>query len=152
MAVFDIDALAESVASHTTRAAEKLRAQACTAAAITVSVRSNPFKPQDPQYQRSITMPLAEPSSDTRAPIGASLEGLKRIYRPGSAYQKAAADATEARSAALMHTMDRINARWGRGTLKPLATGLQQDWRMRRERLSPAWTTNWNELPVVLAR
>ena len=170
MAVFDIEALAESVASHTTRAAEKLRAQACTAAAISVSVRSNPFKPQDPQYQRSITMPLAEPSSDTRVLICSALEGLKRIYRPGFAYQKAgvllsglelnrrqqgsllADDATEARSAALMHTMDRINARWGRGTLKPLATGLQQDWRMRRERLSPAWTTNWNELPVVLAR
>jgi len=78
------------------------------------------------------------------------------FYRPGFAYQKAGVllsgleprrrqqasllpdDTTEARSAALMHTMDRINARWGWGTLKPLATGLQQDWRMRRERLSPA--------------
>jgi DNA polymerase V len=39
-----------------------------------------------------------------------------------------------------------INRRWGRGTLRYLAEGLGQPWRMRRERLSPAYTTQWGEL------
>ena len=62
-----------------------------------------------------------------------------------------ASDTTE-RSEALMLVMDQINTRWGRGTLKPLVTGLDQRWQMRRNQLSPAWTTDWNALPVALAR
>lgn len=55
----------------------------------------------------------------------------------------------EQRATALMQAMDRINERWGRGSLRPLATGFDPEWRMRREKLSPAWTTNWDQLPVV---
>ncbi|HAX98817.1 MAG TPA: DNA repair protein, partial [Candidatus Atribacteria bacterium] len=29
------------------------------------------------------------------------------------------------------------------------AVGLTQPWAMRRERLSPCFTTNWGELPVA---
>jgi DNA polymerase V len=47
-----------------------------------------------------------------------------------------------------MTVMDDINRRWGRGTLRYLAEGGAggQTWRMRRERLSPAYTTRWGEL------
>lgn len=40
--------------------------------------------------------------------------------------------------------MDDINRRWGRSTLRYLAAGVAQPWRMRRERLSPAYTTRWS--------
>jgi DNA polymerase V len=46
----------------------------------------------------------------------------------------------------VMTVMDDINRRWGRGTLRYLAEGVGQPWRMRRERLSPAYTTRWGEL------
>jgi DNA polymerase V len=49
----------------------------------------------------------------------------------------------------LMQVMDRVNRQWGRGTLKLAAEGVQQGWRMRRQRMSPAYTTSWNELPQV---
>ncbi|MBP8283892.1 MAG: DUF4113 domain-containing protein, partial [Chromatiaceae bacterium] len=40
--------------------------------------------------------------------------------------------------------MDGINVRWGRGTLRLLAEGgAAQPWRVRRERLSPWYTTDW---------
>lgn len=58
----------------------------------------------------------------------------------------------EGRALALMQAMDRINERWGRGSVRLLATGFGGDWRMRREKLSPAWTTQWDSLPIVLAR
>jgi DNA polymerase V len=45
--------------------------------------------------------------------------------------------------------VDGINRRWGRGTLRWLAEGLTQPWQMRRERLSPGYTTDWHGLPVV---
>ena len=168
--VFDLEQLSQAVASHTTRAAEKLRAQQCVAGAITVSIRSNPFKPWERQYNQGAVVPLPEPSADTRALINAALWGLSKIYRPGYAYKKAgvllsglepvarrqesllADRAREGRTAALMLAMDQINSRWGRGSLRPLATGFGGDWRMKRERLSPAWTTQWERVPLVQAR
>nr|MBP8197188.1 DUF4113 domain-containing protein [Chromatiaceae bacterium] len=56
--------------------------------------------------------------------------------------------AGEARRAGVMTVMDDINRRWGGGTLRYLAEGGAggQTWRMRRERLSPAYTTQWGEL------
>ena len=41
------------------------------------------------RYQRGLSIPLPEPSDDTLRLITIALWGLKRIYRPGYAYQKA---------------------------------------------------------------
>jgi DNA polymerase V len=56
-----------------------------------------------------------------------------------------------ARRARLLAVLDGINGRWGRGTLRYLAEGGMggQAGRMRRERLSPAYTTCWAEFPGV---
>lgn len=168
--VHDLDELREAISSHISRAAEKLRQQQCDAGAVSVLIRTNPFKPEEPQYQRTVTDPVSPPTSDSRDLIVAATRILTRIYRPGYAYHKAgvmlsqlvprahtqgelfAANVTEVdRSRDLMTVMDAINRRWGRGTLRSSATGVDQGWRMRRERLSPAYTTSWDELPVVRA-
>ena len=50
---------------------------------------------------------------------------------------------------ALMQVIDRANAQWGRGTLRLASEGVGKPWQMRRERVSPAYTTRWDELPRV---
>ncbi|WP_079436978.1 DUF4113 domain-containing protein [Zoogloea sp. LCSB751] len=50
-----------------------------------------------------------------------------------------------------MAAFDRINERYGRGTVKLAAEGVQQSWRMRRNNLSPAYTTRWSEVATVCA-
>jgi DNA polymerase V len=50
---------------------------------------------------------------------------------------------------ALMRVIDRANAQWGRGTLRLAAEGVSQAWQMRRERVSPAYTSRWEDLPKV---
>lgn len=47
--------------------------------------------------------------------------------------------------------LDRINARWGRGTLRLAREGFVQPWAMRQELRSPAYTTRWDDLLVVRA-
>ncbi|MBR7791278.1 DUF4113 domain-containing protein [Undibacterium sp. FT147W] len=47
-----------------------------------------------------------------------------------------------------MQTLDRINQRYGKGTLKLSRDGSMHSWNMRREKKSSEYTTNWNELPV----
>ena len=51
-----------------------------------------------------------------------------------------------------MQVLDQINARYGRRTLQFAAEGIARPWQMRRNRLSPSYTTKWDEIPAVLAR
>ncbi len=133
-------------------------------------IRTNPFKPTSPQYQRTVTVPLASPTADTLDLVAVAAGVLEQIYRPGLAYHKAGVMLSELRAAsarqcglfddtaqderrqAAMHAMDAINRKWGRGTLRAATAGRKQSWQMRRERLSPAYTTSWTDLPIVLAR
>lgn len=167
--VYDLDELREAVASYIAKAAEKLRAQDSLAGAVQVYIRTNPFKPKEPQYQRAVTLPLPEPTADTRVLSRFAIHILKGIYRPGYAYQKAgvmltelqprklrqqslfADEAGDERAQSVMKAMDRINAKWGRGTVRLSAEGLNKAWQMRRGRLSPAYTTSWRHLPVAKA-
>lgn len=168
--IYDLDGLEEAVATYISRAAEKLRGQGAVAGALMVFVRTNPFSQKEPQYQKSLTIPLPEATADTRVLLGWGLSILKRIYRSGYAYQKAGcmlseirpADAIQAslfldnetddRAKKLMATMDAINGRWGRGAMRIAAEGIQKSWQMKRGRLSPRYTTEWDGLPVVTAK
>jgi len=166
-AVTELHDLAESVACFTARAAEKLRRDGSVAASLCVYVRTNPFKEDEPQYQRSMIVPLNLPSDDTMKLVSAALRGLKTIYRSGYRYKKTGVllmglqskgtvqatlfddTANQAKSASLMRTMDAINRRMGQGSVTIAASGIQHRWAMRRDRKSPSYTTDWNELPVV---
>ena len=165
--VTGLEDLAESVAYFTTRAAEKLRQDGSVASSICVYVRTNPFKENEQQYQRSMIVPLGQPSDDTTALISAAIKGLKKIYRSGFRYKKTGVmlmglqpkeaiqptlfddSVAQARSDNMMRVMDAINRKMGQGSVTIAASGIRQRWAMRRERKSPSYTTEWNELPVA---
>ena len=160
--VYELEPLGEAVASHVAIAAQKLRSQHSLAGRLRICIRTNPHNVRAPQYQQALTLPLSDPSSDTLRLTRVALRGLKQIYRPGFAYQKAGVvlmnlqDAGTVQSGLfpgandnprLMQVMDRINAAWGRGTLHCAAEGLQKSWAMKSEKRSPAYTTHWDQLP-----
>lgn len=162
--VYDLEPLKEAVASYVAIAAEKLRRQSSVAGMIRVTIRTNPHKENAPQYNKALTIPLPEATDDTLRLTKAALWGLRRIYRPGFAYQKAEVALLNLTDAAnrqmsifstardngkLMQVMDRINAVWGRGTLRSAAEGIDQEWRMKRERMSPRYTTCWEQVPTA---
>ena len=169
--VYDLAELEEAVASYVAKAAEKLRIQDSLAGAVQVYIRTNVFKPEAPQYQQAITVPLPEASSDTRILTRWALRVLRRIYRPGFGYHKAgitlmnitpatsqqfslfaSGGAVDARSQQLMGVIDGINGKYGRGTMRLAAEGVEKVWQMRRGNLSPRYTTEWDSLAVVQAR
>jgi DNA polymerase V len=51
----------------------------------------------------------------------------------------------------LMVAMDKLNGRYGRGSIRLGLAGKNADWRMRRENLSPSFTTKWSEIPSAKA-
>lgn len=168
--VYDLADLEEAVASYVSRAAEKLRHQDSLAGAIQVYIRTNIFKSEVPQYQRAITVPLPEASSDTRVLVSWAIRALRRIYRPGYGYHKAGITLMEimpranqqfslfvpaglgnSRNERLMATLDAINGRYGRGALRLAAEGVTKGWQMRRGNLSPRYTTEWGGVAKVSA-
>lgn len=163
-----LEDLNESVSYFTTKASEKLRKDGSVAASVCVYIRTNPFKPEEPQYERSMIVPLSQPTDDTKKIVYASLIGLKSIYRSGFRYKKSGVllmglepkstlqrtlfddEEGQAKSDKLMHVMDSINRKMGSGSMTIAASGIKQRWSMRRERKSPNYTTDWNELPVAI--
>jgi DNA polymerase V len=49
----------------------------------------------------------------------------------------------------LMKVLDDLNAKDGRGTLYFAGQGIQQQWQMKREMLSPHYTTRYSDLLQV---
>ncbi len=52
----------------------------------------------------------------------------------------------------VMNVLDQINARWGKGTLRPARVPVEPGWGMRRELMSPGYTTRWDQLFNVWCR
>lgn len=163
--------LSEAVSEFASRAAEKLRRQNGQANQVLTFVRTSPFR-DDPQYSRSIVVPLRRPTSNTSWIVEAALAGLRCIYKPDFLYAKAGVMLLELQPASvqqseldlepdeapdparLMDTLDGLNRRYGRGTVLLASTGLageQRLWSMKQERRTPQYTTRWEDMPVVHA-
>lgn len=157
-----------AVATYTTRAAEKLRRHRLAAGTLTVFLRTNGFKKDEPQYANDIKITLPVASSDTAELIAYALAGTGHIYEAGYRYKKAGVLLTglvpeqqiqmhlfdtrdRDRARQLMAAMDRINTQMGDGAIRYAVTGFERHWQTRRSRMSPRYTTKWEELAVVQA-
>lgn len=160
--------LVEAVSTYTARVAEKLREQDSLAGQITVFIRTNPFA-NTPHYVNSFTIDLPHPTAFTPELLKQARACLKAIYRKGFHYDKVGVTlgkitplhlvqpdlfgevvlSEHYRQARLMAIMDAINRIFGHGTLVFAVQGLTHNWRMRRERLSPRYTSRWDEILTI---
>lgn len=164
--VTQFELLREAVCEYATRATEKLRKEQQQAKVMTVFIRTSPFKDNEPQYSNSTSGELLIPSCDTRDFIELANHLLKRIWKDGFRYAKAGVMlsdfydpgmfqpglfddiSTRSNSQQLMSVLDTINQS-GAGKVFFAGQGLKKDWSMKREHLSPAYTTRWDQLPRV---
>jgi DNA polymerase V len=159
--------LSQALAEFCSRAAEKLRRQHSVVGCITVFIRTNPFNPQEPQYQRSASIKLDAATQDTRAIIATTNRLLTEIFRQGYNYQKCGVQLSHIQPAItpgqidlfematnqpdgkqLMKVVDRINRRFPKA-ISIAATGFDKIWKAKAERVSQRYTTDWNELVCV---
>ncbi|GAC06635.1 protein impB [Paraglaciecola agarilytica NO2] len=164
--VTQFELLREAVCEYVTRATEKLRKEQQQAKVMTVFIRTSPFKDNEPQYSNSASGELLTPSCDTRDFIELANHLLKRIWKDGFRYAKAGVMlsdfydpgmfqpglfddvSTRSNSQQLMSVLDTINQS-GAGKVFFAGQGTKKDWSMKREHLSPAYTTRWDQLPRV---
>lgn len=151
----------EAVAAYASRAAEKLRCEGLVAGHLAVFLQTNPHN-GDPWHsgQRSAQI---EPTNDSRDLIREAVRLLRPLWRDGFRYAKGGVMLDDLSSQArqpislfptrdptlskkAMAAMDVVNARYGRGTIRPLATGITRPWGSRASRISPRYTTSPHEI------
>ncbi|WP_454520427.1 Y-family DNA polymerase [Citrobacter koseri] len=154
----------QAICSYASRAAEKLRGEHQYCRFISAFVKTNPFALNEPYYGNSASVKLLTPTQDSRDIINAATRCLDTIWKDDHRYQKAGVmlgdffshgvaqlnlfddNAPRRNSDKLMKVLDHLNTKDGVGTLYFAGQGIQQQWQMKREMLSPRYTTRYEDL------
>lgn len=159
--------LEQAVSYYCAQIARKLREQnSCT---LDLSLFLIVQRSQDPE-RFSLATHLTFPRATSYIPelTQGATQSIMRLYKPGLLYRKAGlmchtlvADTQiqstleyqsfipDPRHEKIMQTIDDAEDRWGRDTLFFASEGTDRPWRMRQQRRTPHYTTNWNDLLSV---
>lgn len=156
------EGMQQAIVMYATRAAEKLREQNSRCRHISVSVATGRHN-DEPQYSNMAYCICDYPTNDTRDIIESAL----RIWREGFRYAKAGVmmgdfypsgmtqfdlfseQPPRANADALMAALDGIN-RSGKGKVWFAGQGERDSsWQMKREMLSPRYTTRLKDIPGI---
>jgi DNA polymerase V len=165
--ITDKQQMREAISEYISRACKKLRHEQQEAKHLTVFIRTSPFSHSDAPFSASKSIELDAPSSDTRVFLAKAMQLLDSLWLNGYRYAKAGVMLSDFydpqvhqpglfeqpmvkkhTDAKLMQLMDSLNTKQGKA-LWFASQGVKQDWGMKRELLSPAYTTNWQQLPVA---
>jgi DNA polymerase V len=172
--VYEIDDIITALSEYTQEAVMRMRAENLSCKFVSVYLMTNIHSGGE-QYSNQMTLELPQLSAYLPEIQMAANELMKRIYRPNYKYRKAMIGLSglkydknpqldlfnlnynrKKELEPLMQAFDAINNRYGRGTIK-LACGLTgkkpEDnesfpWELKRDFLSPRYTTNIKEIPV----
>lgn len=156
----------QALCQYATRAAEKLRKERQFCRRISVFIRTSPHAQGEIFYGNSAGESLTLPTQDTRDMIEVAMRSLDLIWLEGRRYMKAGImlddftpngvsqlnlfdeNKPRANSVQLMKVLDGINQS-GLGNVWFAGQGVNTEWKMKRDMLSPAWTTRWSDIPVA---
>jgi len=171
--VYEIDGIMAALAEYTQEAVTRMRAEQLSCRFVSVYLMTNAFAEGD-QYFNQLTAELPYLSSFLPEIHTVAHELLRRIFRPGYKYRKVMIALTGLAVVTngqldlfntvynrgkqlepLMKAFDAINNRYGRGTItlacslageKPLDDKPRL---LKRDYLSPCYTTNIKEIPLA---
>lgn len=162
--VESIEGMKQVVATYAENVAERLRNHKQSVKNITIFTNTNRFKNPHTYYSEA-SCNLNTRTNDTRKIVHAALMCLEEIWEADKKYVKAgiilrdlsdgaeqddlfAEHQTEA-SLKLMSVIDQINKRYGH-VISLAAQGKEKEWNMRRDKLSPSYTTKWEDIPKLI--
>ncbi len=161
--ITEVDDMRQAISEFTERACNKLRGGRQYARSISVFIQTNPFAQHQPGYANCAHGSLPDHTNDSYQFCRLARRLLEQIWRDGYEYNKAGvmlgdfSQSTRRQitlfekpvrdNSQIMAAIDRINSTVG--TIKLATSGVDQGWAMRREKLSPAYTTRWQDIPLV---
>lgn len=165
--VITFEEMMSALSQYAMRAGEKLRQHGLVASRFTAFFHTNRHKPERPQYSAARSTSLHPMSNDSLELIAAARRCARRAWREGYQYTKAGVmlddlqpvqsrpltlfEEDTSKRDRLMAAIDEVNGRFGKFTTATASQGFKREWRLRSEMRSPAWTTQIDQVPVVLA-
>lgn len=161
--VTDRKLLVEQISNFAATAVEKLRSQDSLCVEMAIFARTNRFHEEAKQGCSSALIPFECATNDHRTIVSAAARAAQAMFNPQLGYKKAgvvisklipasasvgslfADTALQEREHRLSEAIDRINATYGRGTLK-MAVQSDSTYHLS-DRQSPHYTTRWEDLP-----
>jgi DNA polymerase V len=160
--------ITEAVSTYAVRCAEKLRKQNSVTNILTVFIHTDPFNLNEPQINKSKTIALPVATNDNIELVKYAIICLNAIFSPDFRYKKAGViveglqtdnqiqgsffDKIDRRKQnMLFQTIDKLNNEFGRDKVKLAVQGSGKEWKLRQEKLSKRYTTNWKEIIEVKA-
>jgi DNA polymerase V len=156
----------EAVSNFAATCALKLRKENSCATTLQVWIETNPFRYEDKQYSRSVTMKLEVATNNSGALIAHAMKCLDIIYTTGYNFMKAGVLVTDLvpshevqqgiflageseRGRKAMRIMDILNNTYGSNTVRIAAQGYERKWKLKAAMLSPCYTTNIHHVPKI---
>lgn len=158
----------ESIAHYCGLLAQKLRREHVKVHGCTIYAIFYPEYGAHPQEggSRSIQVVFTHPLNTTSDMLQEIHPHIRPLFLPNRRYKKTGivsfgivdensttddlfVSPTKPVNDKLYKVMDQLNARMGRGTVFHLSEGVNRQWEMKRDKLSPAYTTAWDQLPIV---
>tara|TARA_Y100001970_G_scaffold111472_1_gene139136 strand:+ start:9684 stop:10943 length:1260 start_codon:yes stop_codon:yes gene_type:complete len=158
--------LKSSIAMYTARCAEKLRIQNSCAKFAHVFISTNPYGQKNKQYACYQVVNFPVETNDTGEMLTYILKILKKIFKEGYQYKKAGVvlggiipdthvqtnlfdSIDRKKSLKIMHTIDSINKKIGRDSIRYACQGYYRKWTLKQEQLSPCYTTRWLDILTI---
>jgi DNA polymerase V len=160
----ELEPILQATSLYATRAAEKLRKKNHFFKTLHVILQTSPFDKNS--YSKSATIQLPYPTDDTRVIVRYARFAVEKLYKPGYAFLKSGVglidiadkeffqtdlfcDGQSLKDDSLMALLDKVNKKYGKGTLYTAAEGIQKKWAMQQKYRSNSFTTNWGTLPII---
>ena len=165
--VEELQLIQEAITTHAVRCAEKLRAEKSCARYVSVVLKTNPFDTLGEYYSGYRSIALSIPTNDTLKIVRSANIILKSIYRKGLTYKKTGVivgdiipedqvqlnlfdtEKDHISRKNLYGALDRVNQKMGRDKIQILGQGIKKRWGVKRQRVSPCYTTQWDQLLKV---
>jgi len=160
--IVDIHSLQAALTTHGAIVAKKVRQQSSLVKKLMIFASSSPH---DENYYKQVMIYKFPVATDNSCDIANAISlVLTDIFITGVRFYRCGVGAIELESRtfqqpdlfvadnsnpALMNCLDHINNRYGQGALTLGAEGQTQLWQMRRDFLSPQYTSNWRDIPKI---
>ncbi|MBB1319887.1 Y-family DNA polymerase [Shewanella sp. SR43-4] len=160
--ITDFESLQQALSKHVAIASSKARKQGSNCKTMLIFASNSPHDERPVSYKAIVHFPC--PTNCTIELTKAMSEAAPKLFREGIHYYKIGIGLIDLANEkhnqfdlfnppkanpALMHTLDDINQRYGSDTMFLAAQGIEHKWSMRRDLLTPQYTTKWLSVPSI---
>lgn len=162
-----LEQLQEAVSTYAARAGEKIRSQNSLATTMLVFVELHPFNRSGSNFFH-IRVTFPQPTDFSPHLIHYARQAAEILYKPSQKYRKAgiildglvphntfqtdlfAPPAKHhGKERRLMKLVDQLNEKYGHNIIRSAAEGTTKEWKMKRGRCTPHYTTQWDEILTI---